>query len=252
MDSYYLSWRLAYVLNGLTPDSTSLLKTYSSERRRWAQRVVSADKRWNQEGMAWEEVFQEMREQVLGCGVDEPPSLLVAEENDAVAWQGKDALNGILRVGRRLFNVKVTRWADSNPWDIHDDFVSDGRYRILLVASDDFPQGRSKTAAEGLLSLVEEFSKQLVELVVLQPNPEESFTWHDAPAGLKEHAEMRLHCADAEAYETYCVNPNEGAIALVRPDGMVCITSKLEDVGKVREMLQRVLKAQVKHLNGTG
>jgi len=176
---------------------------------------------------------------------------VMSTENDAVAWQGKDILNGCLRVSRRLFNVKVTRWADSSPWDIHDDFITDGRYRILLLAGHDFPQGRSKTAVDGLLSLVAKFSDQLLELVVLQPNPDESFSWDDTPAGLKAHAEMRLHTADLGVYETYCVDPKDGAIALVRPDGMVCITTKLEDVGKIQEMLQRVLKVQVGELNGT-
>lgn len=174
--------------------------------------------------------------------------MLVAEENDAVAWQGQDPLNGVLKVGRRLFNVPVVRYADDELKDIHDDFSSDGRYRMLLIASEDFPCGRSEAAVITLLSMVHEFSDQLVELVVIQPNPEESFHWEDTPSGLKEHAEMRVYRADHKTYETYCVDPQQGAIALVRPDGIVAITTKLENAERVRNVLQRVLKSSSKQV----
>lgn len=76
---------MAYDLNGLSPDPTTLLQSYEDERRAWAERVVTSDKRWNDGSLPFNVMFVEMREQVLGCGVEEKPSLLTSEKNEAVA-----------------------------------------------------------------------------------------------------------------------------------------------------------------------
>lgn len=241
-DTYYLSWRLAYAVLGLSSNPSGLLQTYEDERRPWAQRVVTSDKRWNQGKYSWQEIVGEMREQVLGCGIEEAPSLLVSETNDAVAWQGKDLLNGTLRTGRRLLNVPVTRWADGQPMDIHDSFDSDGRYRVLVLAGKDFPQGRSGIATEQVCELTKRYEKGLVELVVVQPyDIYAEFSWDDMPAELKIQAEMTLYHADEKVYQTYGVDIEKGAVALVRPDGIVCITVDLEDVDRVDDLLSSVL-----------
>jgi len=185
-----------------------------------------------------------MREQVVGCGIEESPSLLISEKNDAVDRQGKDLLNGALRTGRRLFNVKVTRWADGTTIDLHEDFVSDGRYRMLVLASKDFPTGRSRRAIESACRLTRQYAG-LVEEVVLQPNVNGDFGWDDVPAELKLQAAMRLHTAAQGVYDTYCVSSEHGAIALLRPDGIVCITTTLEKVQELGEMLQGVLQSSV-------
>ncbi|KAK5948421.1 hypothetical protein OHC33_010595 [Knufia fluminis] len=240
-DSYYLSWRLAYDLLGLTPEPVKVLRSYEDERRAWAARVVSSDKRWNQEGLGWGDIWREMSEQVLACGMEERPSLLVSEKNDAVEWQGKDLLTGVLRTGRRLFNVKVNRWADGAAIDLHEDFPSDGRYRILVLAAKDFPKGRSRQAIERVCALVRQY-EGLVEEVVLQPNDKGGFGWEDMPQELYIQAEMRLHTAHQEVYDTYCVKQEAGAVALVRPDGIVSITTALDGLHVVAEMLQKALK----------
>lgn len=250
-DSYYLAWRLAYVLNGLTSAPDDLLRSYEGERRAWAHRVVTADKRWNQSGISRETYMSELREQITGCGIEEKPSLIVSTKNEAVDWQGKDLLLGVLRTGRRLFNMEVKRWADGALIPIHDDFPSDGKYRILLLTAQDFPSGRSRKAIEDVCTLVDKYPG-LVEEVILQPLVDDSqFTWLDMPNVLKQHAEMRFHTAGQQVYDTYCVKPESGAIALVRPDGIVCTTTKLEDVDEIQQMLQRVLKAPAIEVNGT-
>ena len=208
--------------------------------------MVTSDKRWNDGSLPFDVVITEMREQVLGCGIEEKPSLLTSEMNEAVAWQGKDLLNGVLRTGRRLFNVKVTRWADGTQLDLHEDFLSDGRYRILVLAGDDFPQGRSRKAIEGVCALTAQYAG-VVEEVVLQPREVGGFEWADMPAQLKQQAEMRLHTASQDVYDTYGVSSDHGALALVRPDGIVGVTTALEGVDEIERMLQRVL--QVPSLN---
>lgn len=248
-DAYYLSWRLAYSILGLTPPSTSsdLLRTYELERRAWAQRVVHADKRWNQDGLPREQVINEMRSQMLGCGVEETPSMLVSEKNDGVEWQGKDLLMGTLRTGRRLFNVKVTRFADELSRDIHEDFISDGKYRILMLSPNEATTTEFRTAIETVCSVLDDFTP-MVELVLLIAKGDgvESLGWNDFPKGLKKHAEMSVYIAGPEVYATYGVDQGRGTMALVRPDGMVAITTFLDDANKIRKMLDRVLLPQAK------
>lgn len=240
-DAYYLSWRLAHVLLGLTPDPTKLLETYESERRAWAHRVVTSDKRWNQEGMPFEVMQAEMAGQVTGTGIEEKTSWVISEKNEAVAWQDKDLSTGILRTGRRFFNTKVLRFADGcSAYDIHNDLPSDGKYRILMLASNDFPYGVSRRAVEGVCELARVYPG-LVEEVILQPHPDETFEWPELPPIVKEQAEMRLHVASKEVYDTYGVDPERGAIAVVRPDGIIAITTSLESVADIEEMLQRLL-----------
>lgn len=229
---------------GLSPKNNELLRSYETERRPWAEKVVSADKRWNQGSLQEFEVLDEMRQQVTGCGIQEPVGLLVSEKNDAVDWQGKsgtDLLQGALRNGRRLLNVRVTRWADTFTMDLHDDFSSNGRYRILLLAANDFPRNRSRAAVEAVCGIVDNFVEGLVEAVVLQPWTDESFQWADTPPVLKQQAEMRLHIADDKVYQTFCVSRERGAAALIRPDGIVAITTELEDTASIQQMLQMVL-----------
>lgn len=197
---------------GLTSDPMELLRSYEDERRAWAERVVNLDKRCNQQGLPFETVFNEMKEQVVGCGMEEKPGLLVSEKNDAVNWQSKDRLTGVLRTGRRLFNVRVTRWVDQCTVDLHEEFPSDGRYRILVIVAKDSPRSRSRAAIEAICALTRQYSGMVKE-IVLQPNVVPDLAWHGMPAELRKQAEMRLYIADREVYETFSMSQDAGAIA---------------------------------------
>lgn len=109
-----------------------------------------------------------------------------------------------------------------------------------MLASNDFPHGVSRRAVEGVCELARVYPG-LVEEVILQPHPDEMFEWPELPPIVKEQAEMRLHVASKEVYDTYGVDPERGAIAVVRPDGIIAITTSLESVADIEEMLQRLL-----------
>ena len=154
-DSHSLAWKLAYTIFGLTPNPSQLLQTYESERRPAASKVLFFDKRWNQSDMPREQKLSEAKEQILGCGVEYDTSLCIASKAEDLESAGKtypvtgkDYINGILRTGRRLLNVRVRRFADGTMWDIHDDLLANGRCRILVVCGNDFPdpKGRSLPA----------------------------------------------------------------------------------------------------------
>ena len=185
-DSHALAWKLAYAILGLTPHPCALLQTHELERQPAASKVVFFDKRWNQSAMPREQKLFEAREQILGCGLEYDASLLVgskAEEFEAAGKAypvtGTNYIDGILRTGRRLPNVKVRRFADGTMWDIQDDLLANGRYRVLVVCGDDFPDpnGRSLAAVAGICGVVvNKFPASLVEPIILQPDMDPS--WH--------------------------------------------------------------------------
>jgi hypothetical protein len=249
-DSYNLGWKLAHALLGLVPDPAALIHTYESERRSEASKLVFFDRRWNQSHIELADKLHELKQQILGCGVEYNPSILVSKEPANCAGQdthpvtGTEYLEGILRTGRRLMNVKVRRFADGTQWDIHDDLISNGRYRILVVCGNDFPDphGRSLPTVEHFCSeTVNRFVDGMVEVIILQPAMKPSWNFVDLPPCIKEHAEMRLHCAGAEVYDIYGLDQNKGAVVLVRPDGMVSMITRLEDAATVDEFLQHLL-----------
>ncbi|KAG9606037.1 putative phenol monooxygenase, partial [Aureobasidium melanogenum] len=136
MDSYNLAWKLAYHLQGLTPDSVSLLESYESERRKIAAELIDYDNEFSSmfsgqmgdieghPGMTNEEfegVFRKINGFTTGCGIEYPTSSTsIWDDHGANLIQGDRYLDGILKPGRRLLNTRVLRHADSAPWSLQD------------------------------------------------------------------------------------------------------------------------------------
>jgi len=142
MDSFNLSWKLAYHLNGLVPPggqgtngSIELLNSYEDERREIARELIEFDHQFSsmfsgqigaegeEEGLTHEqflEVFSTGNGFTSGCGIEYPDSDLVLKERANSPVHGTDFLSGVLRPGRRLLNVRVIRHADGNPRDLQD------------------------------------------------------------------------------------------------------------------------------------
>ncbi|KKA17585.1 Phenol 2-monooxygenase [Rasamsonia emersonii CBS 393.64] len=245
MDSYNLAWKLAYSINGLTVDSAepgkpdAVVDTYHTERHTIAKELISFDKAFSSmfsgkigvaaedgtEGLSHEqflEVFSTGNGFTSGCGIEYPENRTVLrtfdrdEQNPIV---GTDFLSGTLRPGRRLLNVKVKRHADGCPRDLQD-----GRFRILCLTSTDLldPRGTSAQTLTAIgISLLPRFPPSLLEQVVVHPRVSRSFEWKDLPAAVKQHSEMRFYSGYEmdDVYGIYGVEPDRGALAVVRPDG---------------------------------
>jgi phenol 2-monooxygenase len=165
MDSYNLAWKLAYAVHGLTPDLSSnvpfdLLDTYHIERHTIAQQLIEFDRTFSSmfsgkinrgnkdrgDDCKETSVGELSHEQFLeafstgngftsGCGIEYPESTIVDKKDSHFAnhlLHQKDYLSGILRPGRRLNNVRLRRYADGRPRDIHDGIDS------LLSSKNDY------------------------------------------------------------------------------------------------------------------
>ncbi|KAI9037722.1 putative phenol monooxygenase [Aspergillus affinis] len=259
MDSYNLAWKLAHSINGLTPEPDDkettdlILDTYHTERHTIAQELIEFDRAFSSMfsgkiGSADDGVNELTHEQFLkvfstgngftsGCGIEYPDNLMIEKSpgaNSEYPIQRTDYLLGVLRPGRRLLDVRLKRHADGVHIHLQDDFRSTGRFRILCLTSSDLldPQGTSARTLTTLgSSVIPRFPHSVVEQVVVHPRLSRSFTWRDVPAELKKYSEMRFHngCEIDDAYKTYGVDADQGALAVIRPDGISRDPTRAED-----------------------
>ena len=151
MDSYNLSWKLVYHLNGLVPISSQragasvdLLNSYEFERREIARELIEFDTKFSSmfsgsigtedddKGLTHEqfvEVFSTGNGFTSGCGIEysESDSIWKEARTERNPVHGTDYLGGNLRPGRRLLSARVIRHADGNPRELQD-----GQYLVAL------------------------------------------------------------------------------------------------------------------------
>jgi len=265
MDSYNLSWKLMHSLNGLTPppinSTDKVLDTYQTERLTVAQQLIQFDKEFSsmfsgkigtedgKEGLTHEqflEVFSTGNGFTSGCGIEYPENLLVEKKTGEEVVKGTDFLSGVLRPGRRFLNVKAKRHADGMRRDLQDDFPSTGRFRILCLTSTDLmePSGISSTSLKHISTILSQFPAGIIELVVLHALESNTFVWKDIPEVVKTEAEMRFYngTESENAYKVYGIDPEKGAVAVVRPDGYIGTIAGLADTSRIDAYLKGCLR----------
>ncbi|KAJ5887738.1 hypothetical protein N7495_007779 [Penicillium taxi] len=269
MDAYNLAWKLVWSINGLTPAAGSgkpdpLLETYQIERHTIAHDLIAFDRDFSSmfsgkigksedgvEGLTHDEfikVFSRGNGFTSGCGIEYTENMTVIKDVPSTGnpITGTDYLLGILRPGRRLLNVKAIRHADGYKRDLQDDFSSIGRFRILVLTSTDLlePQGVSAQTIVKLGALIPRFPQSVLEQVVIHPELTRDFMWNDVPKELKKYSEMSLYSGTQldDVYKIYGVNPAEGVLAVVRPDGYIGVISALNDVKRVERYLETLIR----------
>ncbi|KAK4498769.1 hypothetical protein PRZ48_009279 [Zasmidium cellare] len=222
MDSYNLAWKLAYHLNGLTANAPSLLESYGHERRKIASELIDFDTRFSSvfsQAMGgkngstpalthqeFEDVFTKINEFTTGCGIEYPCGQSVWKDHELGVVEGDAYLQGILRPGRRLLDVRVLRHADSAPWHLQDGLP----WRSLPPVIKARAEMRFHSA---------------------RPN--------ETPAGQLQN--FRHALAAEDAYAIYGVDPCKGAIVAIRPDGYVGVVAALGDVSRIQRYFDHIL-----------
>ncbi|KAL9121983.1 MAG: hypothetical protein Q9187_001459 [Circinaria calcarea] len=255
MDSYNVAWKLMYSINGLVEDAPKLLDTYHTERHEIADKLIELDQkvyasRWADATGKERPHLQTMIEVVSfasGCGIEYNKGLLTNREKEIThgVLTSTDYAAGVLREGRRILDVQTIRFADGTPRHLHDDLLSNGRLRVIVLASNDLLDAAGVSASTLINlcgSVLPQYPPKVIELIILQPLGLHSFEWVDIPACVKKEAEMRFHVADAAVYATYGVDPAIGALVVVRPDGYIGTIAHLGDVERVNSYLQRWVK----------
>ncbi|EEH39086.2 phenol 2-monooxygenase [Paracoccidioides lutzii Pb01] len=255
MDSYDLAWKLMYSINGLTPNPEKVLDTFARDRLKNAEDLIDNDRLWYEtryqteaEDRVQSENFIEDKLLAFMVGtIEYDEGFLVDRKLGSLdgTINSSDYSAGVLREGRRLADVTITRFADGDIRHSQDEFPSDGRFRVLVLCSDDLPgnpEGVSASALKHICqNILSSFTPKTVELVVFTPFGSLSFEWTNIPPFVKQEAEMRLHYLDPEGYAVYGVDIKSGAIAVVRPDGYVGTIATLDNTEKINNYLERCL-----------
>ena len=253
-DALDLSWKLAYVINGLAADSLALLDTFAKDRLENANNLISMDKAWyksrytKHDGTIIQpnqaDLMKDMLAFICGMGIQYAESYIteptVVKGGPVISQAYWD---NVLRCGRRFPDAVVTRYASGCHWHLQNEVVIDGRCRVVLFTSTDLmnKDGKSASAITGLCeSLLPTFPDGMVEGVLLAPLPHTDFAWTDIPECAKKALEMQIYCS-ADAYETYGIDPEKGAIVVVRPDQFVGAIVHLDEMEKADAYLKRIL-----------
>lgn len=68
--------------------------------------------------------------------------------------------------------------------------------------------------------------------------------WGDIPKAVKEHSEMSFYSGYEmdDVYGIYGVDPEKGAVAIVRPDGYIGIVAPLTNIKRVQRYLAALVR----------
>jgi phenol 2-monooxygenase len=155
MDSYNLSWKLIHSIHGLTPAEVEgatdpVLASFEKERLGVARQLIEFDSKFSSmfsgqikasspsagESLAHEEflkVFSDGSGFTSGCGIEYSDGLLVKHQTEPSKGPviRHDPINGTLTPGRRLRNVRVTRYADANMRNLQDGESPPSNFNLL-------------------------------------------------------------------------------------------------------------------------
>ncbi|KAH9893347.1 FAD binding domain-containing protein [Cubamyces lactineus] len=250
-DSHNLAWKLAYVLKGW--GAMSLLRTYESERRKFAQDLIDFDKKWSKlfiskrqspadpNGVSHKH-FMEMTKTyagfISGLGLRYGPSAIVNPEYQSLA-------PGLV-VGERVVPQMFIGAADGQPFEIQDLLPADLRFKVLVFGGNISIQGDLERLKEVAIAMdaPESFLRRfghgdgVFDVLCFSSAKQETTDYLDFPAFFRPHwSKVLLDDVDVtgrvggEGYAKYGVDTRAGAIAIIRPDGYVGMLAPLNAHG---------------------
>jgi phenol 2-monooxygenase len=277
-DTYNLGWKIGLCVKNMAP--RSILETYESERRQVAQDLIDFDRLVGDPVSGKRSSNNESIEKIdpnrlgmlsaafySGFTVNYDKSILVVkdkEERKGVVWT-KDVTNRI-EVGMRLPSLQILRQADASVWQFLQWLKSDGRFRIILFAGDI----KNPTQKERIQLFCDTLEKNdsflkrvtppaakidsVIEILTLHSSPRTETNIFDFPSCLRPFDEdvgwdydkifvddAIYHYGHGQAYKQYGVDPQKGAVVVVRPDQYVAYTGEIEDVESLERYFADVL-----------
>ena len=260
-DAVNLTWKLAGYIKGWYPEN--ILDTYGSERRPIAQQVIQQDKIISvliggeipeeHQGDAGVDPNQLLTETYkknsslnTGLGIRYPHGLLIDRSS---------SLDGLkVPLGARAPDVMVQKPGIRVPIRLYSVTKFRGAFNILIFCGDS-----TKTMA-----LIKQWQDHLTS--------EESYK-SSYPAELFHHVVIAatsnnngaaaekigadglgdvLYDVDATAYGRYGVSPEQGAVLVLRPDGVLAAACELTQGGQVSAYFRRLLNARLKNSPALG
>ncbi|PSR71348.1 hypothetical protein PHLCEN_2v12777 [Hermanssonia centrifuga] len=264
-DTHNLVWKITYVLRGWA--NISLLETYEFERRKYAQDLISFDKKFsalfsgkprseaNQDGVSHEqflEAFQTFGAFTSGIGVHYAPSAIVNTAHQEYASN--------VIIGQRMPPHVFIRAADARPYELQDLLPADSRFKIVVFVGDisDVSQGERVRTLGTELAAPEGFVKRfggtshdtVFDVLSISSATKNKVNYTDLPVALRTHwSKVLLDDTDmfarvgGKGYETYGIDPLRGAMVIVRPDGYVGMVASLENTATIGQYFSSFMKS---------
>ncbi|KAF8892176.1 FAD binding domain-containing protein [Infundibulicybe gibba] len=243
-DTHNLAWKLAQVIRG--DADISLLKTYESERRTYAQELIAFDKNFakmfsvklkteqNQDGITHADflkAFQAYGGFTSGIGIHYGESPIVRGTHQQHAMG--------ITIGQRMPPQILLRAANARPIELQDLLPSDSRFKILIFAGDTSQIAQLRR----LESLAEEITQPhhflrkcsptaqpsaLFEILCISSARKDTVRYNDLPPLFRSHwSSVLIDDCDVrgkqggDAYHNFGIKPAGDTIVVVRPDGYV-------------------------------
>ncbi|KIV91191.1 hypothetical protein PV10_05755 [Exophiala mesophila] len=266
-DGYNLGWKLSTVLKRrATPD---LLKTYQTERGKTAADLIDFDRYFTKLFSSKQRTTpDEFSKGFIKSG--RYTAGLTSKYEDSVLTSNtssKQELASEIVVGMRFPNAQVVRFCDAKAVPLVQALKSDGRWRVVC-----FPGQIESSSTLPRLQKIAEYmesptgpvrkytasgadSDSTIEpIVVLKGDHTEleqekipryfwpvTGQWQMRDLHKVYIDEMSYNSGDGKAYETFKIDPEQGAIVIVRPDQYVSKVLSIDDIEGVGQFFDGFL-----------
>ncbi|KAI1413628.1 FAD binding domain-containing protein [Hypoxylon sp. FL1857] len=244
-DGYNFGWKVGAVLRGQA--APELLKTYISERQKIAAELIEFDRNWaklfssayrREQGISPEQFQEQFKLSSLytaGLATKYSDSMIISAETS------KSTLSPGLTVGMRFPSAQVIRFCDARPLQLVRALPADSRWHVIVFAGD-IRNSRALVQLQklsiGLEAIISAFTPPDADrdtiinpILVLSSGRKEveqdwipdTFTpivskWRMKSLFKVFVDEEGYGSPHGHAYEKYGVDPNQGALVIVRPD----------------------------------
>ncbi|EAQ88712.1 hypothetical protein CHGG_05331 [Chaetomium globosum CBS 148.51] len=231
-DGHNIGWKLGMVLKGLA--LPELVETYVLERERTATELIAFDrgftKLFNSKYREENQVSpQQVAEQFIKAGrytagqavrYDPSVTTAVSEHDNEIVSK--------VTVGMAFPSAQVVRFCDAKAMQLVKGLPANGRWYVVVFAGD--------VSKPEIAARLEKVSRRF-------PNDHGSTTNSGALLGLtKVYAdEESYNSGHGHAYDAYGVNPEEGALVVVRPDHYVAKVAALGEVDSIQQFFEGFL-----------
>lgn len=272
-DGYNLGWKLASVISGQA--EAFLLKTYESERRPIAERLMELDTQFYKLFPRKDDGKSDEAVQAVVDGLDqEHKGLAPITSNyfptmaESIKRAGLPRLKEVspfatgVQIGERLLDSGFVRHSDARPLSILTRLPSDGQWRVLVfggnvskaeerknieAAADQLGRLRSKHGSLLDIVLIHNASRDDMDLfsvppVFLTPLTDTGYSYHKVYVD-----ERSLNPTTGNTYEQYGIDESKGAMLLVRPDQVVAWTGALHQVDEMAKFIDAYLYRRLAH-----
>lgn len=269
-DSYNLTWKLALVLKGKS--DASILETYAVERRQLAQELLDFDAKFSHlfgrkdflDNSKFHDVYDKAHGFTSGVGQQyhAGPLTEVVESNLTI-------INNVavepLTPGKRLYPFNTQRHIDGTPLNILDDFPSNGRFHLVIFVGNAILKQRlgplidylasensvltyfDKVTSpvwgfEDIYSTNQQNRQRIVDMFLFHTDNKYEINLDNLPMPLNSWKYRIYSDKDSSAHANLGVDPEVGAMALVRPDGFISLVTGLDEGDKITRFLRKYLK----------